>query len=45
MSGRAEEVGVDRQHLIDHPVDDVAHLGRRVRLVGEHVSSAAASAR
>ena len=37
VSGRAEEVGIDRQDLLDHPVDDVADLGRRVRLVGEHV--------
>ena len=37
MPGRAEEVRVDLQHLLDHPVHQVAHLGRRVELVGQDV--------
>ncbi|GBD17730.1 hypothetical protein HRbin27_00216 [bacterium HR27] len=34
-----EEVGVDRQHLLDHPVHDVAHLVRDVQLVRQRVVS------
>jgi hypothetical protein len=34
---RAEEVRVDDQNLVDHPLDDVADLGRHVGLAGKHV--------
>ncbi len=37
MAWRAEEVGIDGKHLMHHPVDDPAGLGRRIRLIGEHV--------
>ncbi len=37
VTGGAEEVGVERQHLLDHAIDDEADLGRRVRLVRQDV--------